>query len=324
MESTRARQSSPRSTARARDVGATRRTVLIAIAANAVIAVAKLGGGLMSGSSALLAEAAHSIADTTNQCFLLVSITLSAREPDARRPFGHGRERFLWSFVAAVGMFLAGAIFAIGYGAYELLSGASEKGGYGIAWIVLAVSAVAEGISWVRAVRQTRSEAREAGKPVRRFLRESRDPNVKMILFEDSAALAGIALAAAGIGLHQVTGKAAFDDLASIAIGFMLVAVALKLARDAKHLLIGASARPEEREEIERVIESFDEVEEVVELLTMVLAPNALLVAARVNLLDRIDAERIEQVSTDIDSALRDAVPDVTEVFLDPTRGRRD
>jgi cation diffusion facilitator family transporter len=322
MEDGRARQTSSRSTERARDAGASKRTVVIALLANGVIALAKLAGGLMSGSSALLAEAAHSIADTTNQGFLLVSIALSGREADPRRPFGYGRERFLWSFLAAVGMFLAGALFAIGYGVYELLSGGSEKGGFAIAWLTLAISLAAEGISWVRALRQTRGEAREAGKPLREYIREARDPNVKMVLFEDSAALAGIAIAAVGIGLHQLTKNAAWDQLASIAIGVMLVVVALKLARDSKQFLVGASARPDERRALEDAIESFDEVAEVFELLTMVLAPNALLVAARIDLSDGVDAERVESVSDEIETALREAVPDVTEVFLDATARR--
>ena len=322
MDNDRARQTSSRSTSRSRAEGATRRTVVIALLANGVIAIAKLAGGVLSGSSALLAEAAHSVADTTNQAFLLVSITLGAREPDERRPFGHGRERFLWSFVAAVGMFLAGAVFAIGYGAYELISGSSEEGGFAVAWVVLAVSAAAEGTSWVRALRQTRGEAREAGKPASEYVRTSRDPSVKMVLFEDSAALLGIAIAAAGIGLHQLTGAAAWDHLASVLIGLILVAVALKLARDAKHLVVGASARPEERRAMEQAIESFPEVERVVELLTMVLAPKALLVAARVDLRDDIDGERVESLSEEIERALKEAVPDVTEVFLDATPGR--
>lgn len=322
MENGRAQQASPRTTTRAKDVGGSRRTVVIALAANAFIAVIKLAGGLLSGSSALLAEAAHSIADTANQGFLLVSIGLSQREADPAHPFGSGRERFLWTFLAAVGMFLAGAVFAIGYGAYELVSGGKEEGGFAIAWIVLVVGGLAEGISWVRAVRQTRGEAREAGKPVKQYIRESRDPNVKMVLFEDTAALAGLAIAAVGIGLHQVTGNAAFDQLASIVIGLMLVFVAIKLARDTKHLLVGASARPDERKALEDAIESFDEVTEVVELLTMVLAPNALLVGARVDLANELEGDEVEQVSERIEQRMREAVPDVTEVFLDATPGR--
>jgi cation diffusion facilitator family transporter len=319
MENGRARQVSTRTTARTRNVGGTRRTVVIALVANAVIAVLKLIGGALSGSSALLAEAAHSVADTTNQGFLLVSIGLSSRDPDPDRPFGYGRERFLWSFVAAVGMFLAGAIFAIGYGAYELVSGGKEEGGFAIAWVVLLLGGLAEGTSWVRALRQTREEAHEAGKSMLQHIRETRDPNVKMVLFEDSAALAGIAIAAIGIGMHQITGAAAWDQGASIAIGVMLVVVALKLARDARYLLVGASATPEERRVLEDTIESFDEVTEVVELLSMVMAPNALLVAARVDLRNDIDGGRIEQVSEEIARAMHDAVPDVAEVFLDAT-----
>src|SRR3954447_2236580 len=242
---------SRRSLEHVRDAGDSRRTVLIALAANALIAVAKLGGGLLSGSAAMFAEAAHSLADTTNQAFLLVSIQLGKREPTPDRPFGFGQERYLWTFMAAVGMFLAGAIFAIGFGGMELATGGGESEGFEIAYVVLAVSFAAEGTSWVRAFRQTRGEARDAGKPVWRYARESRDPNVKMVLFEDTVALIGIALATAGIALNELTGLTFFDPAASILIGLLLVCVAFWMGRDAKHLLIGSAALPEEREELE-------------------------------------------------------------------------
>src|SRR4051794_36363477 len=203
MPEGRARQISRRSVNRDREAGDSRRTVLIALVANAAIAVVKLAGGLVSGSTALLAEAAHSLADTVNQTFLLGSISLASREPTEAQPFGHGQQRYIWTFMAAVSMFVAGATFAVGYGVTELVRGGGEAGGFGIAWIPLAIAAVAEGTSWVRALRQTRSEAREGGLPLWRHVRESRDPNVKMVLFEDSAALVGVAIAAAGIGLHQ-------------------------------------------------------------------------------------------------------------------------
>src|SRR5919204_1268938 len=135
---TRAKQVSGRSLSRARDAGESRKTVIIALCANAAIALAKLLGGLISGSAGMLAEAAHSVADTTNQAFLLVSIQLGKREPTPGRPFGHGQERYLWTFMAAVGMFLAGAVFAIGFGAYELLKGEGETSQFGLAFAVLA------------------------------------------------------------------------------------------------------------------------------------------------------------------------------------------
>ena len=313
---------SKRSLDSTRAAGASRTTVLIALGANALIAVAKLIGGVASGSTALLAEAAHSLADTTNQGFLLGSISLAAREPTETHPFGHGNQRFLWTFVAAVGMFVAGAVFAVGYGVMELISGSKEQGGFGAAWITLGISVVAEGASWVRALRQTRGEARDAGKPVRRYVAESRDPSVKMVLFEDTAALAGIALAAAGIALHQVTGSSFWDPAASICIGLLLIGVAARMAYDTGRLLVGAAALPEEREAIEGVLGEHPAVEDVIEVLTLVLGPNALLVAARIDVADGITGDQLEDAMSEIDRAIRDTVHDVTEVFLDPTPGR--
>jgi cation diffusion facilitator family transporter len=313
---------SRRSLKSTRAAGASRTTVIVALVANALIAIAKLIGGVASGSTALLAEAAHSLADTTNQGFLLGSISLAAREPTERHPFGHGNQRFLWTFMAATGMFVAGAVFAVGYGVVELLSSAKEEGGFAAAWITLAIALVAEGASWLRALRQTRGEARGAGKPVRRYVAESRDPSVKMVLFEDTAALAGIALAAAGIALHQITGSSYWDPIASILIGVLLIAVAAWMATDTGRLLVGAAALPEEREAIERVIEEHPAVDEAIELLTMVLGPRALLVAARIDVADGVDGEQLEQAMSELDDAIREAVPDVTEVFLDPTPGR--
>jgi cation diffusion facilitator family transporter len=304
-----------------RTAHASRRTVLIALAANAVVTVAKLVGGLISGSAALLAEAAHSIADTTNQGFLLVSISLAEREPTPDQPFGYGRARFLWTFMAAIAMFVAGALFAIGYGIYQLLS-APESTGYAAAYITLAIALIAEGASWIRAVRQTRREASEANLPLLRYVRSSRDPNVKMVLFEDTAALIGIGLALVGIVADQITGSTVFDPSASIAIGVLLVAVAGWMGHDTAELLIGGAARPEEREALWNALEEFEQVDAVVELLTMTLGPNSLLVAARIDLADGLRDDDIEQLSDEIDERLRSVVPDVTEVFLDATTGR--
>jgi cation diffusion facilitator family transporter len=171
----------------------------------------------------MLAEAAHSLADTTNQGFLLISISLASREPTPEQPFGYGRMRFLWTFVAAIAMFLAGAVFAIGYGAYELSSG-EQSTGYVAAYASLGFALAAEGTSWLRAVRQTRTEASRADLPLLRYVRESRDPNVKMVLFEDTAALAGLAIAFFGILADQLTGASVWDPVASIAIGALLIA----------------------------------------------------------------------------------------------------
>lgn len=315
----RTASTSGRSVARSRGTArASRRTVLIALAANAIVTVTKLVGGLMSGSAALLAETAHSFADTANQLFLLLSIALASREPTPEQPFGYGRIRFLWTFIAAVGMFLAGAIFAIGYGVYRLTA-ASDSGGYVAAYVTLGIAAAAEGASWLRAIRQTRGEAEKAGLTPLRYVRESRDPNVKMVLFEDTAALIGVVLAFAGILLGQLTGSSVTDPVASIAIGLLLVAVAAWMGHDTSELLVGAAARPAERAAIEETLNDCDEIDKVIEVLTMVLGPNALLVVARVDFATGLAAEEIEQASERIDRRLRARVPDVTEVFLDAT-----
>jgi cation diffusion facilitator family transporter len=310
---------SRRSLERSRQAGASRGTVLLALAANALIAVVKLAGGLLSGSTALLAEAAHSLADTVNQTFLLGSISLAGREPTPDQPFGHGQQRFIWTFMAAVSMFVAGATFAVGYGIVELLKGGGGSGDFAVAWVTLVIAALAEGASWLRALRQTRREAREAGVSLSRHVRETRDPNVKMVLFEDSAALIGVAIAAAGIALEQITGAPYWDAGASILIGVLLIGVAGWMARDTAHLLAGAAATPLERRAIERVVSGHDAVAELLELLTMVLGPNALLVCARIDLADGLSSDDIERVANELDDAIRDAVPDVTEVFLDAT-----
>lgn len=310
---------SRRSVVRSQDTArASRRTVLVALTANALVAVTKLAGGLISGSAAMLAESAHSVADTTNQIFLLVSIKLASREPTPEQPFGFGRMRFLWTFVAAVAMFLAGATFAIGYGAYQLMKG-GETTGYLVAYVTLAIAAAAEGSSWVRAVRQTRHEAAEASLPLLDYVRQSRDPNVKMVLFEDTAALAGLAIAFVGILADQITGATVFDPAASIAVGVLLIAVAGWMAHDTSELLIGAAARPAEREILERTLEEFPQIDKVLEVLTMVLGPNSLMVAARVDFAEGLDDAQVEGISDEIDRRLREVVPDVTEVFLDAT-----
>lgn len=296
-----------------------RRTVLIALAANAAIAVVKGLAGLVSGSAAMLAEAAHSVADTTNQALLLNAIRLGKRPPDARHPFGHGKERFFWSFLAAVVIFLAGAVFSIGQGVLELVAGGSE-GSYLPVYATLVFAFIAEGISLVRAVRQTRSEAHERGRGWREHVRETTEPTSKTVVAEDAAAVTGLAIAAVGVGLHQLTGNAVWDAGAAILVGLLLVYVAFTLARDFRNLLIGASARPEDVDRIRWLLEEHQDVDEVLDLRTMYLGPRQLLVAARIDLADgRLDAEGIEQVANDLERRLKEAVPEVDQVFLDPT-----
>jgi len=298
---------------------AARRTVLVALAANTSIAIAKLVAGVVSGSSAMLAEAAHSIADTMNQVFLLFSLSLGERPPDAEHPFGHGKERFFWSFLAAVGIFVAGAGFSLYEGLRRIFGPPVEHGSYAAVYAVLGFALLADGASLVRAWRQTRGEARERGQRYVTYLRASRDPTTKTVLLEDSAAVVGVGLAFGGVALYQATGDQLYDGLASVAIGVLLVFVAVTLGRDTKDLLIGEAATPGEREAIRQIIESHPAVDRVLELLTMALAPDRLLVAARIDLADGRSADEIEHASSEIDRELRERIPAVWQVFLDAT-----
>jgi cation diffusion facilitator family transporter len=296
-------------------VGESRITILYALAANIVLAIAKLVAGLLTGSAALLAEAAHSVADTIDQLALLWSLRMGRRPPDDEHPFGHGMERFFWAFLAAVWIFLAGAVFSIGQGVLALRGGA-ESGGIAVGLVVLAVALVAEGTSLVRAARQVRGGASGSRDSLGRYLREMRDPAPRIVLLEDSAAVIGVILAAAGLIARSLTGSEVYDAAASISIGVLLIAVAVVVGSHAKDLLLGESARPEVREAIEAAALRHPAVEAVPALLTMHLAPDDLLVAANIELRDELT------VTDEIAADLREVEPSVHHVFLHPSPGR--
>jgi cation diffusion facilitator family transporter len=302
-------------------VGESRITILYALAANVVLAIAKLVAGLFTGSAALLAEAAHSTADTIDQLTLLWSLRMGRRPPDDEHPFGHGMERFFWAFLAAVWIFLAGAVFSIGEGVLALRGG-SEPGGTAAGLVVLAIALVAEGTSLVRAARQVRSGASGSRDSLGRYVREMRDPAPRIVLLEDSAAVIGVVLAAAGLIARSLTGSEVWDATASIAIGVLLIAVAIAVGSHAKDLLLGESARPEVREAIEAAALQHPAVEAVPALLTMHLAPDDLLVAANIELRDELTVTDAERVADEIAAELREVEPSVHHVFLHPSPGR--
>ena len=291
----------------------------MALAANLAIAVAKITAGLIGGSSAMLAEGAHSVADTTNQVFLLISLRLGRKAADETHPFGYGKERFFWSLLAAVGIFVSGAVFSIYEGIHGLLSGETEVAGYLLSYIVLAVSFLAEGTSWLKAVRQLRTEAKAAGRGLFEHIRLSSDPTVKTVFSEDTAALIGLLLAAGGLFLHQVTDQAYWDAGAAIAIGVLLAVVAYVLGRDTKEMLIGESAPALLRTQILTDLDGHPEVERVVEVRTMLIGPNAVLVAARLDMDDDLGAAAVEDSTDRISAELEDRHPEVVEVYLDVT-----
>ena len=296
-------------------------TVVVALGANVVVALGKLVGGALTGSAAMLSEGAHSVADTLNETFLLTALRRSGRPADARHPFGYGMERFFWSFLAAVGIFVLGAGFSV-VQAYRSLTGSETVGAhyYLVSYLVLGVAFVAEGISWLRAIRQVRTEAAAAGRGLPEHLRRSGDPSVKTVAGEDTAAIVGLLFASAGIGLHQLTGNPAWEGVASLLIAGLLVVVAIALGRDVKGLLIGEAADPRLRRDVAEFLDEHPGVDEVVDLLTMQLGVDRVLLAARLDLADDLTSADVEALSAELDEAITQRWPEVGEVFIDATR----
>jgi cation diffusion facilitator family transporter len=298
-----------------------RLTVLLALAVNLGIALAKTVAAVITGSAAIAAEAGHSFADTANEFLLLTALRRSKRPADRRHPFGHGTERYFWSLLVAVCIFGMGALFAFIEGIRALLGNAPAETDPRAGYVVLAISAVLETVSWLQAYKQTRQHAGERGQSLLDLLRTTDDPTVKSVLFEDSAALVGIALAAAGLGLHQLTGSAVWDGVASILIGLVLTLVAYLLGRTNRDLLIGRQADERLLEGVKGLLRAAPEVNGVIDLLTMSVGTDQVLVCVRVDFKDALSAADLERACVRLDEELRAAYPEVYEVFLEPVPG---
>jgi cation diffusion facilitator family transporter len=295
----------------------TKRVIFAALSANLLIAIAKLVAGLVSGSSAMLAESAHSVADTINQVFLLLSLRLSSARPDEDHPYGHGKDRFFWSFLAAVLIFFAGALFSLYNGVRAVLDPVTEHESFLLSYTVLGIAFLFEAGALVVSVREFLHAARAEKHSFRQHWEVSRNTSMKVPLYEDAAALVGLVIAAGGLALVQVTGNAIFDGLASIGVGLVLLYVAFQLGIESRGLLIGEAVPPEERREMRRVMEAFPEVTRVLRLLTMHLGPNDVLVNAEVHLVNGLDTDRIELLLEEITQALRRENPKVSQTFIE-------
>lgn len=296
-------------------------TVVVAGLANLAIAAAKLVAGLLSGSAAMLSEAAHSLADTVTEVFLFVALRRGGKEADEQHPFGYGKESFVWAFIAALFTFVGGAGFSVYHGVTTIISGA-HSGEYLLSYVVLGVSFLAEGTSFLKARRQVTGESARWGVSRRRFLRLTPDTTVKAVYFEDAAALIGLLLAGAGIAGSQLTGSELWDGLASIAIGLLLLVVATVLARANVSLLVGRAVPRRMHNQIADDLAGIPVVTAVPTLLTMQLGPGAILVAAKVDFADEVSGAEIEEASDEAERRLRAHYAGIRYVFLDPTRGR--
>ena len=258
-------------------------TVLVAFGANILVAVAKTAAAVVTGSASLVAEAAHSWADSGNEIFLLLANRRSSRPPDAAHPQGYGREAYVWSLFAALGLFVAGAVVSVTQGIGELIH-PEPASDFFIGYIVLAVAFVLEGASFLQSVRQAKPQADSVQRDLFDHVLATSDPTLRAVFAEDSAALVGVAIAAAGLGLHQLTGSPVPDAVGSILIGVLLGVVAVVLINRNRRYLIGQEADPEVRAAAIRALLDAPEVARVTYLRLEVVGPRTLFVVGDVDL----------------------------------------
>ena len=300
------------------DGGESTLTVIVALAVNLLIAAMKMVAGLLTGSAAMLAEAAHSVADSTTEGLLLAALRHSERPADRRHPFGYGKVRFFWSLIAAVSIFVTGALFSVYEGVGTIFGGGEEQTLVWVAFLVLALSFVMEATSWIRAARQIRRERDAESQGLIEYLRTTDDPTVKTVFFEDTAALVGLLIAFAGVGLHLLTGSALWDGLASLLIGVLLGVVAYLLGRTNMRLLIGQQADRRLVRAIYARLTAKPEVDQVVDLLTMLTGTDKVLLCARVDFANSLSTDELEHACVRIDGELRREFTDLDEIFLEP------
>jgi cation diffusion facilitator family transporter len=260
-------------------------TVIVAFTANLTIAVGKTAAAAVSGSASMLAEAAHSWADTGNEVFLLIANRRSGRPADDRRPLGYGREVYVWSLLAATGLFVVGGSVSVWHGVSELIQGEQGEGrDYTLAYGVLAISFVLEAISFFQAVRQLRTEADSLDRDLLEHALETSDPTVRAVFAEDAAALVGIVIAAAGIAMHELTGVAAWDAVGSILVGLLLGVVAVVLIDRNRRFLTGEPVSTDLWNAAMSRIQQLPEVAAVRYLRIVFVGPKQLFVVASVDL----------------------------------------
>jgi cation diffusion facilitator family transporter len=292
--------------------------VYAALAGNFCIAVTKFVAAAWTGSSAMLSEGVHSIADTGNEALLLYGMRRAAKPPDDAHPLGHGREIYFWSFIVALMLFALGAGAALYEGVTHLVDPVAARDPL-VNYAVLGFSAVFEGASWLVALREFRREKGAFG--YLEAMQRSKDPPAFMVLFEDTAALLGLAIAALGTFAAAATGEPAFDGIASIAIGLLLAVTAALLAIESKGLLIGERADDALCRSLRRIAEGSAAIRRVDDVFTVHLAPDQIVGALRVQLVPELRAAEVEEAVAALVEEARGAHPEVIRLFVTPLPG---
>lgn len=295
--------------------GNSTKVVLTAFLMNLGIAIAKFVGFFFSGSVAMLAEGVHSVADTLNQVFLYMGIRRSKKIASAKHPFGYGMEQYVFSFLVAMLIFSLGGAYSLYEGVHKLIHPSDHLTNVDINLIILGVGILLEGYSSFVATKEANKV--RGNKSMLQFIRKSKDQVLVTVIFEDYAALLGLGIAAIGNILYLFTDMVIFDSLATLLIGLLLVVIAVFLYYEAKSLLLGEAAAPEDLEKIERAFLENDNVEALRELLTMHLSATQILINAHVKFKNGLTLEQVEDIIDEIEEQIIRDVPTVYKIFIE-------
>jgi cation diffusion facilitator family transporter len=294
------------------------RTVVVALLANLGIVVAKLAAAMITGSTAMFAETVHSAADTGNSVLLLVAQRRS-RRPAAPSGLSRGREAYFWALLAAIGVFVVGAVLAVYEGVRELVNPGEGVESFVVAYVVLAIAFLLDLVSFLQARHQLRGEAQAMARGLLEHVRMTSDPTTRAVFAEDAAGLAGNVLAATGIALHQATGSVVPDAVAAIGIGLILGTVAVFLVERNRDFLVGEEVAPAGKERIRAFIAGWPGVVAVRRLNAIFMGPDEILVVARVDIEDSLDGAAVERLVSGIERELRAREPSIIRVDVVPT-----
>jgi len=301
--------------------GGSGKAIAAAFFANLGIAIAKFAGFLITGSSALLAESVHSVADASNQGLLVLGGRRARRQPTPLHPFGYGRARYFWAFVVAVVLFTLGGVFSL-YEGYHKVSDPHELTSPVVAFAILGLAIVFEAFALRTAVKH--AQPLREGRSWWRYIRTSRSPELPVLLLEDTGALVGLVFATVGIALALVTGDPVWDGVGTLAIGALLLVIAVVVAIEMKSSLIGEAADAETIERITAELESSPRVRSVIHLITQHLGPDDLLVAAKVDFGPSLTTDLLAQEIDACEARIRAAVPIARVVYIEPDLRRTD
>jgi cation diffusion facilitator family transporter len=292
------------------------RAIVSALAANLGIAAAKAVGAAITGSSAMLAEAVHSLVDSGNQILLLIGRKRAARPPDEEHPFGYGRDRFLYAFIVAIVLFSLGGLFAI-YEGVEKLRHPHKLESPAVAVVILFVAMALESWSFRTAIHESQG-LRAPKQSWAGFIRQTKNPELPVVLLEDFAALIGLVLALIGVGMSLITDNARWDGVGTLAIGVLLASVAIVLGREMKGLLLGESASPEVVRQIREALESAPRVLGIIHLRTLHLGPDELLVGVKLDVDPTVSLPELAAVIDDAEARTRAVVPQARVMYVEP------